>query len=68
MIKTFIFSIALYLSFTLIIKIIINLIKAHGVNIMRAAGYDKAVGEYKDYTAFTVITIIMWSMLYYLNN
>ena len=65
MIKALILTAALYCSFVLVVKVIINLIKAHGVNIMRAHGHSDAQGVYADHTALTVITCALWGLFYH---
>jgi hypothetical protein len=65
MIKAIILSTALYFSFVLIVQVTIQLIKAHGVNIMKAAGYEQATAQYKDHTALASVTAILWGLFYY---
>ena len=65
MIKALILTAALYCSFVLVVQVIINLIKAHGVNIMRAHGHTDAKGGYADHTALGLIACGLWGVLYY---
>jgi len=65
MIKAIILSTALYFSFVLIVQVTIQLIKAHGVNIMRAAGHQDAKGQYANHTTLAIIAAILWGLFYY---
>jgi len=65
MIKALILSTALYFSFVLIVQVAIQLIKGHGVNMMRAARYKEASSQYSDHTVLAITTVVLWGLFYY---
>lgn len=54
------------MSFILFAQLLINLMKAHGVNVARIAGHSEAKAEYSNSTGLTVLCSILWAIFYYI--
>lgn len=58
------FGVSIYMSFMLFAQLLINLIKAHGVNTARIAGHSEAKAEYSNSTGLTALCSILWATFY----
>jgi|688.fasta_scaffold167440_2 hypothetical protein len=66
-ITSLVFGGAVYISIVVLSQIIINVVKAHGVNIARIQGHSEAKAEYPNTTGLAIICAILWAVFYHLS-
>lgn len=64
--RAVLFGVSIYMSFILFAQLLINLMKAHGVNVARIAGHSEAKAEYSNSTGLTVLCSILWAIFYHI--
>lgn len=65
--RSILFGVSVYMSFILFAQLLINLMKAHGVNVARISGHSEAKAEYSNSTGLTVLCSILWAVFYHLS-